>query len=231
MAPNPQYSSVLLRLINYLDGTQLPKGTEILRERIQQLTPDDLMRWFNMQVFGVEVRADDAKPIARSNSVEFWKKALSFFMANRLMAWNEISMVGNPTRSAELNDLIKYVKKKEVRKQGVTSKARRSLLHEEFRGTLAELKDYHRTQEGESTSPVWNFGMPAAMCLQFHVIARIDDTMHIRMENIQKSKIFSYLLQVRLSWSKNVHEERDSPWQIMLPSMNSLYYVYLNLAI
>ena len=70
------------------------------------------MRWFNVQ----EVRTDDAKPIARSNNVEFWKKALSFFMTNGLMAWNEISMVGNPTRSAELNDLIKYVKKKEVRK-------------------------------------------------------------------------------------------------------------------
>ena len=110
MAPPSQYSSVLLRLINYLDNTELPKGTEISRERISQLTPKDLMRWFNMQVFTTETPEDDAKPVARSTSVEFWKKALSYFMTNRLMAWNEISNVGNPTRSAKLNDLIKYIK-------------------------------------------------------------------------------------------------------------------------
>ena len=189
------------------------------------------MQWFNMQVFSTETPADDAKPTARSTSVEFWKKVLSFFMTNRLMAWNEISNVGNPTRSAELNDLVKYIKKKEVRKQGVQSKARRALTHEEFKNTLQELKSYKRTSEGASTSPIWNYGMPASMCLQFHLIARIDDTMHIKFENVRKSAFFSFLLQVRLSWWKNVREERDSPWQIMLPSMNHLYYVYLNLAL
>ena len=231
MAPPAQYSSVLLRLINYLDGTALPKGTEIPRERLSQLTPKDLMQWSNIQVFSTETPADNAKPIARSASLEFWKKALSFFMTNRLMAWNEISNVGNPTRSAELNDLVKYIKKKEVRKQGVQSKARRALTHEEFKNTLQELKSYKRTSEGASTSPIWNYGMPASMCLQFHLIARIDDTMHIKFENVRKSAFFSFLLQVRLNWSKNVREERDSPWQIMLPSMNHLYYVYLNLAL
>ena len=231
MAPPATYPSVLLRMINHLDSTSLPKGTEIPRERISRLTPKDLMRWFNFMVFGTETRADDAKPIARSTTVEFWKKALSYYMTNRLMTWNEISNVGNPTRSAELNDLIKYIKKKEVRKQGVQSTARRALTHEEFKSTLEELKNHKKTTEGKSTSPIWNYGIPASMCLQFHVIARIDDTMHIRMENLRRSNIFSYLLQVRLNWSKNVREERDSPWQILLPSMNPLYCVYLNLAI
>ena len=78
---------------------------------------------------------------------------------------------------------------------------------------------------------IWNYGVPASMCLQFHMIARIDDTMHITMENVRKSPMFSFLLQVKLNWSKNVREERDSPWQIMLPSMNPLYCVYINLAI
>ena len=66
---------------------------------------------------------------------------------------------------------------------------------------------------------------------QFHLIARIDNTMHIQMENIKRSATFSYLLQIRLNWSKNVHEERDAPWQLMLPSINSVYCVYLNLAL
>ena len=39
-------------------------------------------------------------------------------MPNRLSQWNEISNVGNPTKSAEVNDLDKRVTKKEARKEG-----------------------------------------------------------------------------------------------------------------
>ena len=85
MAP-AAYSSVLLRMINYLDGVTHLTGYEVPRDRIALLTPKDLMRWFNFQVFGTETPADDANPVSRSTSVEFWKKALSFFMTNRLMA-------------------------------------------------------------------------------------------------------------------------------------------------
>ena len=132
-------------------------------------------------------------------------------MTNQLMAWNELSNVGNPTRSAELNNLVKYIKKKEVRKQGVSSKARRALLHEEFKSTIATVQGHKRTSDGASTEPIWNYGVQASMCLQFHLIARIDDTMRVKMENFKRSATFSYLLQIRLNWSKNVHEERDAP--------------------
>ena len=171
MAPPAAYLSVLVRMINYLDGTSLPKGTEIPRDRISQLTPSDLMRWFNMQVFGTETPEADAHPKARSTSVEYWKKALSFFMTNRLLAWNEIAKVGNPTRSAELNDLVKYIKKKEVRRQGVKSQERRPLAHNEFKATCTSLKEYKGTSDGDSTCPIWNYGIPAAMCIQFRMIA------------------------------------------------------------
>jgi hypothetical protein len=50
-----------------------------------------------------------------------------------LMPWNAISGQGKPTRSIEVNTLIKKVKKKEVRKQGVASKARCAITHVEFR--------------------------------------------------------------------------------------------------
>jgi hypothetical protein len=66
---------------------------------------------------------DDNPTEARSSSLEFWKKAISSFMLNRLMAWNVLNDVGNPTKSIEVNDLIKAIKKKEVRKQGKASTA------------------------------------------------------------------------------------------------------------
>ena len=52
-------------------------------------------------------------------------------MPNWLMPWNAVSGQGNPTRSIEVNTLIKKVKKKEVRKEGVSSKARRAVTHVE----------------------------------------------------------------------------------------------------
>jgi len=76
------------------------------------------------------------------------------------MALNELSNVGNPTRSAELNDLVKCIKKKNVRKQGISSKTRRALLNKEFKTTIFTVEDHKRTAEGASTKPIWNYGVP-----------------------------------------------------------------------
>ena len=43
------------------------------------------------------------------------------------MAWNAISGVGNPTRSIEVNEVIKKVKKKEVRHEGAPSMTKREM--------------------------------------------------------------------------------------------------------
>jgi len=234
MAPSkipPAYRPVLLRAMGYIDGVEYPKGTVIDRQSLIDLTPTKLMRWFNKEVYGKEDPEEDTKPLVRSTSVEFWKKAISCFMVNRIMAWNEISNVGNPTRCTELNDLIKEIKKAEVRKLGVSSKARRSLVNAEYCDTMSKLKKYKRTVDGQPTNPIWNYGCVASLNFQFHLIARIDDTMNVKMENVRQSGNFSYLLQTRLNWSKNVREERDAPWQLMLPSMNSIYCVYISLAL
>ena len=112
MPPPASYLSVLLKLVGYLDNVTYPKGTEISRERLSELTPTHLMRWFNHITFGTETPTEDSRPTGRSTSIEFRKKALSYFMPNKLMAWNELSNVGNPTRCTELNELIKRVKKR-----------------------------------------------------------------------------------------------------------------------
>jgi hypothetical protein len=57
----------------------------------------------------------------RSSTIEYSKKAHSYYMVNRVIAWNAVSQVGNPTRSIEVYDLIKRIKKKEARKQGKRS--------------------------------------------------------------------------------------------------------------
>jgi hypothetical protein len=42
---------------------------------------------------------------------------------------------------------------------------------------------------------------------------------------------FPNVLKARLTWSKNVQEERDAPWQIVLGSLDSVFCVYLSLSL
>jgi hypothetical protein len=55
---------------------------------------------------------DDNPTLGQSSSLEYYKKALSYYMPNRLIRWNAISKTGNPTRSIPVNELIKAVKKR-----------------------------------------------------------------------------------------------------------------------
>jgi hypothetical protein len=72
---------------------------------------------------------------------------------------------------------------------------------------------------------IWKFGMPAFLNYQFHLIARIDNTTQVTIDNIYVHNEISNCLKTKLSWSKNVQEERDVPWQMMMGSMHSDYCV------
>jgi hypothetical protein len=102
----------------------------------RQVTPEELVRWLNLQTFGVPNPGPDdesIRPLVRANTLAFWKKAISFYMPNRLHGWRSGSKDGNPTKSAEVNDFVKRIKKLEARKQGADSKSWRPMLETEFR--------------------------------------------------------------------------------------------------
>jgi hypothetical protein len=187
------------------------------------------MRWFNHEVFGIENPpvGHDLNPRVRSSSVKVWKKAISFFMPNKLMPWNQLSQAGNPTRSTELNELIKYMLKKEVRKQGVPSQADRTMKSNEYRRLMEILKT-----ESADGDIVRKYGIPALANYQFHMIARVDDATQSLKENLKPHDNFpDFALKTRLNWSKNVLEERDAPFQAVLASMDHVYCVHLSLAL
>ena len=69
------------------------------------------------------------------------------------------------------------------------------------------------------------------MNFQFHLIARIDCTTQVKMENLQVHIDLDFCLKTKLNWSKNVNEERDAPWQIVIPSMNHKRCVFLSTAL
>jgi hypothetical protein len=82
-------------------------------------------------------------------------------MPNHLMPWNAISGQGNPTRSIEVNTLIKKVKKKELRKEGVSSKARCAVTHVEFRKMQSILR--------EKNDVIRRYGVPSLLMKQMMV--------------------------------------------------------------
>ena len=128
-----QYKSALDSLLSFVHDSSYERTKTYTKGELRALTPDDVVRWMNVKAFGVPDPPSDANPtFARSNSLAYWKKAISFFMPDRLVVWVSGRNEGNPTRSIEVNSLIKRIKKKEVRKQGVLSKAKRPLTEDKF---------------------------------------------------------------------------------------------------
>ena len=225
MPPQPSYQATLVALLSYLDNVAYDKDQVFSQERLAQITPADILRWMNVKCFGVQNPPLDANPIGcRSTSIMYWKKAISHFMPNRLMVWNELSNQGNPTRSTEINDLIKRVKKKEVRRQGRASQARRSMESREYNHTVTVLHNKENI--------ICRYGIPALMAFQFSMISRVDCAAQFFVQNLKGHNQFpNQALRAKLSWSKNVTEEREAPWQTLLGAMDPLYCVFLNLGL
>ncbi|KAI2511670.1 hypothetical protein MHU86_2736 [Fragilaria crotonensis] len=199
------------------------------------ITPKDVSRYLNMKAFGTTEPAGDANPIsARANSLAMDKKAISFFMPNR-DTWSMTRSEGNPTRSALVNALIKRVKKKEARKQGVDSQTRRPMLGQEF-VAMHDLLNRNVLSAGRRSNNAhdvfWKrYGILAMTNFQFHLIARVDDSTQLVLEHIRVHDTFASALKTRLNWSKNMDDEQDAPWQIVLGSLNPVYCVLCSLAL
>eukprot|EP00957_Ditylum_brightwellii_P150568 11465294-Ditylum_brightwellii.AAC.1 len=73
----------------------------------------------------------------------------------------------------------------------------------------------------------WKWRYPVMAKFQFHLIARLDDTCHVKRDTLMPFFQFPFALMVRLRWSKNVQEERDAPDQIMLGGRDARYCILL----
>jgi len=130
MVDTVRYKACLRQLMSFKDGVIYPDDREFTPEELQALTPDDIYRYFKLRAYGnADADEDEENPTeARSSAVLFWKKALSYFMPNNAMPWNEIENVGNPTKSSMINSLIHKIKSKEAARLGRESQARRALF-------------------------------------------------------------------------------------------------------
>ena len=190
----------------------------------------------DLRPYGTENPTPDANSIGRRGStLAFDKKVILVFMPNR-DKWSVTRAEGNPMQSVEVNGLIKHIKKKEAQKQGAESKTQCPLNGAEFEALHGILNWFeHLSLENDkegSNGETWKrYGITGLVNFQFHLIlARINDSTQLVLEHIQVHNIFPNALKTRLNWSKNVQDERDAPWQIVLgSSINPVYCVFCSL--
>jgi len=201
-------------------------------EVLQCITPKMIVEYLRMAAYGTETpQESDCPTLLRSNTLLYWKKAISHYMMMSNSAWDEFSNRGNPTKSKDVNECIKSVMKSEVRKQGVNSAARRALEYKEFLNLLTIIRknafDEDQTVQGQLK---W-IRLLSLLTLQWQLIGRMDDMMHLNFSCLTTNIQFPFSLYSRLRWSKNIQEEQDVPEQIVVSSNDYKMDPLLNLAI
>jgi len=181
--------------------------------------------------YGKSDIGDDDRPVkARSSTLFFYKKALSSFMYNGNSHWDDVLNRGNPTKSKEVNNMIKQVIKHEVRHEGVPSKARRAFEFKEFMQlSMLMRKKGFKENVSLAESQRW-CRLTALMNLQWQLMARMDDMLHLKLKTITTNLEFPFALNIKMRWSKNITEERDSPEQVLFGSFEETICPLLILA-
>ena len=110
-----RYWSTLLSLLSLMslkDGVMYQRDRTFTREHLLTLTPDDIVEFFNLKVYGSPNSATNAMPkYGRSTSLESCKKHINYFMPNCLICWDVQTLRENLTRSITVNGLINQIKK------------------------------------------------------------------------------------------------------------------------
>jgi hypothetical protein len=221
-----RYMATLSEFMTYKDGLFYAPDEEFTQEQLLEIVPNDLYRWLCMKAFDKPDPGPNDNPMhGRSSSLMYYKKAISHFMPNTLFPWNVGTGQGNPTRSKAVNDLIKAVKKKEVRKQGKPSNAKRALDLIEMKQVLNLLESF------PEENSLMRYTAAAFVKFMIHIIGRPDDTAELEWDDLHVNTQFPFALLVKMCWSKNISEERESPEQIILGAMDPLFCLLIAIAI
>lgn len=233
-APKP-YISVLYQFMSFLDGTTYSindndNATSIpfSQARLLEITDQDVVNYLTFKAFGTISPAHDACPtLCRSDTILYHKKALSGFMPRVHMRWDDVSKIGNPTKSSAVNKLIDLVKKHEAHKTGKESNARRAVEWEEFENVLTATRQFFSSRGREDAMII----LLTILTIQWQFIGRIDDMMRLATSTVLFNSDNPFTLYIKMCWSKNIRTERESPTQIMLAAMNPLVCPLLHLAV
>lgn len=220
-----KYKRLLKRFMEFTDKTTYGDDYEFATISLTSLSPSDVYRFLATQAYGVSnpVQGVHEPTACRASSLQYYKKALSYFMPRNKQPWDEITLVGNPTRSKLVQSLIDAVLKSELRGDGKDSQEKRALTHKEFILLIGAL----RTSDYE----VSRYCISAYFIFQYHMIARIDDVSKMQNRMLKVHDCYSFALRTMVCHSKNIRTQKHARQQILLGAMDHRYCFLLALSI
>lgn len=223
------YKPSLVKFMNFKNNPEEEYTIETVfsNEQLFDTKPEDIVRWFKLLAYG-NTEADieiDLPTECRLNTLEYTKKSISHFMPDKGTPWSVRHSSGNPTRSMAIMDVLKKVKRAEIRGQGKESQARGPFVEPEYEQCVKMFEANEDIELRLFTSSIFR--------TQYNLGGRIDDVSKHQSKNIVPNQDLQHdnlSLATKLPWSKNVSEHRQAPWQILLGAAHPDYCVLLGLA-
>ena len=201
------------RLMEFIHGfsEEYDITTLFTRDQLLAIKPNDIKRFFGHLAYGdpdynIEPPANHRPTHCRSTNLEAYKKAISYYMPHRTVPW--CNNMGNPSKSSPVNDIIKEVKKFEVRGEGCAPNSKRPTREHEFR----KAQELLRAQPGFDCKHRY----PMINVWSHNLIGRLDDAAHFLVDDPRAHPNFDFASKTKVRWSKNVMEERRCPDQVCI---------------
>jgi Transcriptional activator of glycolytic enzymes len=219
-----KYHPYIASLMGFIHGQQYTNTKTFTREEMTAVTPVHVRNWMCMKAFRkTAITSTDRPKYCRGNTLAQMKKCSSHYFPNKGAQW--IDGKGNPTRAQCVNEIIALVYKYEVRQEGSDSQCKRPLRQDEFYMTLELFKASSKKDFAHRRL------YPMISLWQYHLIGRVDDCCNFKLRDPRGHPNFDFAIKTKVRWSKNVHEERKCPDQILLGSMDTRTCVIYHLAI
>ena len=105
------------------------------------IIPEDVKQFLWKKVYGQrDMRPNNFPALCNANTQVKYKEAFSWFLPRQSKPWDKVGWVGNPTRSALANPVIKKVQNYELHKQEADGQCCCSIEYQEYIQILELLK-------------------------------------------------------------------------------------------
>jgi hypothetical protein len=110
--------------MSFLDKREYNEATAFSQEQLAAVTDIDVYRYLANKAYGTPEHGQDNLPHkCCSSTIKYHKKAISQYMPQQNMVWDDVQKEGNSTKSQAILGLIKEIERHEVRGTGVASAA------------------------------------------------------------------------------------------------------------
>ena len=112
---------------------------------------------------------NDHPTVGRANTAYFIKKAISYYHPERTDKYRIADRSGNPTTAGDVNQLIRYIKKHEVRGNGKQSQACTRLNLTEWENIISQIEDLNNVEKRLYLSALFRYQVWSFVAIQRNI--------------------------------------------------------------